>query len=164
MTHGRPERVGSIGQVTAAIELKLIGEHGRDLLLTGATVAGDALLDLAGGVLGDLEPLTDGGGHADALGAAEFKHRLGVLAEKRRFDGHDGGRMLYDHLGEAAVDELQPLGVVFELGELEHAELDNAAATGVYLDYGKPEHDGAGVDADDAVGCGSGQGEGVRGG
>jgi len=82
------------------------------LLLTGVTVAGDGLFDLTRGIFGYLYALAHRRGHADALGAAQLEHGLGVFAEERRLDGHHGYLMRTDDLGEAAMDGGQALGVV----------------------------------------------------
>lgn len=118
MAHGRPKGVGSIIEHTGKVQRKLILQHGRYLLFTGITVAGDGLFYLSWSVFRYLKALSHGSGHTDALCAPQLEHRLWVFAKERTLDGHHGWLVCADHLGQPPVNSRKSLCMVREFRQL----------------------------------------------
>ena len=75
----------------SVVELEDPGDHGADLVLGGASGAGDRGLDLARGVQADRDAVAGGDQHRNAGGLGRAHHGLHVVLGEDPLDGDGGG-------------------------------------------------------------------------
>ena len=102
------------GQGVGGVDLRLFGQpqqvhdHQHHLLLVRPAVANHGLLDLARGVLGDLQTTLGAGHDGRAAGLTQLERRIGVACHEHLLDAHGDRPVLGDDVAHPAIDDLQP--------------------------------------------------------
>lgn len=154
MTNGCGQSVGGIQNLVLQIDAQSSGKHSRYLLFGGIAVAGYDLFYFLGRVLSDGHSLGDGRRHSHALRTAQLEHRLHILAEKRRLNGHFTGQVIGDDFLQLRKNAFQTILVFLVFFEVNDAQVQHRQGFVVYFQNGITQHVGAGIYAEDAMSSG----------
>lgn len=117
----------------------------------GRASARDTLFDACGGVFEYLQSAAQRRSHRHALRPAQLEHRLHVLAEEGRFEGHLAGAV-FVHEGTDPLENVAQLFVrIVHPVQVDVAQHDRSDLPSANLQHPVPHVVGAGVDAHDAV-------------
>ena len=109
MAQGQGDGVGRVDRAEGSVDAEEGLHHALHLLLVGAAVAGDRLLDLVRRVLDHLGPGGDTLDHGEACGLRHRNGRASVDLEQHTLDRHHRRPVLRDELAQVVAQGRQPL-------------------------------------------------------
>ena len=151
VAQGDGHTVRSVQSPGRTFDREHAADESRDLLLGGRASARDTLFDACGGVFEYLQSAAQRRSHRHALRPAQLEHRLHVLAEEGRFEGHLAGAV-FVHEGTDPLENVAQLFVrIVHPVQVDVAQHDRSDLPSANLQHPVPHVVGAGVDAHDAV-------------
>ena len=146
------ERIGRIRlQFSGQAEEHL--HHVLNLLLAGAPDTDQRLLDQPGRIFTHRQIRRDPGTNGGAARLAKLECRHGIARDEDFLDAHLGRPVLKDYGSDFTLDHAQALGQRTAAGG-DRTVRNVVAAAAIAVDYAPAGRDRAGIDPDDANGCG----------